>query len=379
MRVLFSCTGGVGHFLPLQPLARAFSDGGHAVAFATSDDRREDVAAAGYEHLAAGASLAEIQGRMAPHRERMRDLPVHERRTHSFRWRFAVCDAPYKVDGLTAAARSWEPDLIVSESGDLAAPIVSALLDVPLAHQGFGRIVPIACWELASDEVAPLWRAAGLEPEPLCGAFRNTYVDICPPSFQTAALPPVPVVERLRPAAPEPGARAPLFDGLPERPTVYVTLGTVVNAIDDFRLVLGALADLDANVVATIGRNNDPSDLAPVPANAVVERFVPQAQILPHCDLVVAHGGSGSTLATMAHGLPMLMLPMAADQFENAKHCAELGIALVLYPDEVAADSVRGGVRELLADPAYRARARALADEIAAMPSASEVAARLAT
>jgi UDP:flavonoid glycosyltransferase YjiC (YdhE family) len=379
MRVLFSCTPGSGHFLPLQPLARAFADDGHTVAFATSDERSDEIAEAGYEHLPAGSTLAEAAARMGPHWKRLRELPIHERRPYTFRSRFALCDAPYKLDDLLTHARGWRPDLIVTESADLAAPLVSAVLDVPLAHQGFGRIVPIPCWEAAAEAVEPLWRDAGLEPEPLCGAFRNVYVDICPPSFQTSQFPPVRAVERLRPATPEPGSPPPLVDGLPGRPTVYVTLGTVMNAIDAFRPILDALAGEDVNVVATIGRDNDPAALEPLPANARVERFVPQAAILPHVDVVVAHGGSGSTLATMAHGLPMLVVPMGADQFENAMRCAELGIAIALYPGEVSPDAVRDGVRTLLADPSYRSRAREVADEIAAMPDATQVAASLVT
>ena len=59
----------------------------------------------------------------------------------------------------------------------------------------------------------------------------------------------------------------------------------------------------------------------------IVERYVPQADVLPLCDVAVGHGGSGSTLGALAHGLPMLLLPHGADQFENAQACAALGVA----------------------------------------------------
>ena len=127
----------------------------------------------------------------------------------------------------------------------------------------------------------------------------------------------------------------------------------------------------------TIGRNNDPAELGPLPANVVVERYVPQADVLPFCDVAVGHGGSGSTLGALAHGLPMLLLPHGADQFENAQACAVLGVARVLMPDALTAEGVASAVRALLAEPAPRAAADQVAREIAAMSTPQEVVAAL--
>ena len=55
----------------------------------------------------------------------------------------------------------------------------------------------------------------------------------------------------------------------------------------------------------------------------------------PALRLVVSHGGSGSVVGALAHGLPMVLLPLGADQPQNARRCAELGVARVL-------DAVRG-------------------------------------
>jgi UDP:flavonoid glycosyltransferase YjiC (YdhE family) len=105
---------------------------------------------------------------------------------------------------------------------------------------------------------------------------------------------------------------------------------------------------------------------------------VSQGLVLPAASVVVSHAGSGSMLATLAHGLPSLVLPQGADQFDNAARCSELGAAVALMPDEVTESAVRDAVRTLLDDPSYRDRAAALAAEIAAMPHPREVARRLA-
>ena len=375
MRALFSCVGGAGHLRPLLPLAQAFAEAGHGVAFATAATFAGQVEAAGFEALPAGLDMREVRRRVAALDAELRALPPLERRVLAFSGRFGKVVAPEKLPALHAAALAWAPDLIVFESADLAAPIVAAALGVPCAHHAFGRIVPLACFERAAEATDPLWAELGLEPRPLGGVYAGPYLDLCPPSFQSLSVPAGVRVEPIRPVFPaDPGDEPPaVLAGLGDRPSVYVTLGTMFNETALFRLILDALGDVDCNVIATIGRSNDPADLEPIPANVLVERYIPQAFVLPHCAATVGHGGSGSTLAALAHALPTLFVPQGADQFENAITCVELGAGRVLMPGEVTVDTVREGVLALLEEPSYRERAAALAAEIAAMPAPEEL------
>lgn len=379
MRVLFSCVATYGHFLPLVPLARAFADEGHDVAFATAEDFRNDVESLGLELLPAGFGVAELQARYAPYRQRLQQMPPHERRPLAFRWRFGRIEAPSKLGELRDVAAAWVPDLVVHESADLAAPIVAASLELPSAHHSFGRLVPRTAWEAAAEETVGLWEQMGLEPEPLCGAFRGPYLDICPPSFQSEPLPEGARSQILRPTFPAEPAEPPppWLERLPDRPTVYVTLGTIFNDLAVFRLLLDALADVDCTVVATVGRDNDPASLGVLPDNAIVERYVSQSLILPRAAATVGHGGSGSTLAALAAGLPLLLVPQGADQFENAAQARTLGAARVLMPGELTEEAVHEAVVALLEDPSYGAAARGVAAEIATMPTPAEVVPRL--
>ena len=128
----------------------------------------------------------------------------------------------------------------------------------------------------------------------------------------------------------------------------------------------------------TIGRNRSVSELGRIPANATVVPYIPQAEILAECDAVVAHGGSGSFLAALAFGLPLVVLPQGADQFDNGRACAELGVAEMILPPELTVESVRQAVGAVLADERYAVAARSIAAEIAAMPSAAQTADDLA-
>src|SRR5436305_9844040 len=221
MRVLFSCTGGDGHFLPTVPLATAAGEQGHTVVYATAPDLADRVRRAGFHLLPAGIGIAELERRFAARRAEIQASGVDpvELRVRSFTSRFAETDAPAKVDALHSAAAAWEPDVIVYESADLAAPVVAAALGLPSVNHSFGRTVPAPALRSAAAAAAPLWRARGLEPDPLAGAYRGTYVDICPPSLQDEQPPPEVHVQRIRPADAGPRDRT-------GRPLVYATLGT---------------------------------------------------------------------------------------------------------------------------------------------------------
>ena len=157
-----------------------------------------------------------------------------------------------------------------------------------------------------------------------------------------------------------------------KRPLVYATLGTVHNALTLFRTLLDGL-DSGVEAILTVGRNVDPRELSPIPVNVRVEQFVPQAQLLPVCDAVISHGGSGTTLAALAHGLPLVLVPQGADQFDNAARAERAGAAIVLRPGEVTAAAVRDAVRRVLEESTFRAGAEAVRTEIDAMPDADEV------
>jgi len=373
MRILFSCTSGDGHLYPMLPLAKALQALGHEVAFAMAEPYADRVEAAGLTWLPAGIGPDELHRRMFLQHDELVDLPLEHQ---IFISRFALGDAPDRAADLHRVIADWSPDLLISEPCDLAGPPEAAAAGVPIVLHSFGRPLAREYYELASPFVAPLWRAVGLEPRELCGVYGPLYVDICPPSLRGEAVPIGTKVLQLRPTTPALAAAEPAWlTSLPDRPTVYVTLGTIFNAVDRFPPLLSALGGLECNVIVTIGRDNDPSDLAPIPANAVVERFIPQDLLLPHVDVMVGHGGSGSMLAALARGIPALMLPAGADQFENADACHRLGLARVLLPHEVTPDAVRDQVAILLSDESYQQRARALAEDIARMPEPCDVAA----
>ena len=114
-----------------------------------------------------------------------------------------------------------------------------------------------------------------------------------------------------------------------------------------------------------------------MPANARVERWVPQAEVMRTAAAMVGHGGSGSTLSALAAGVPQALVPLFVDGPANAARVAELGAGIALDGPAAVAAELAPAVRRVLGDPAHRAAARAVADEIAALPPVDDAVAVL--
>ena len=91
--------------------------------------------------------------------------------------------------------------------------------------------------------------------------------------------------------------------------------------------------------------------------------------MLPRCGLVVSHGGSGSLMGALAHGLPSVLTPLGADQPHNARRAADLGIARVLDAATAAPDEIGRTVTAMLVDTGARDAALALKSEMDALPT----------
>lgn len=83
--------------------------------------------------------------------------------------------------------------------------------------------------------------------------------------------------------------------------------------------------------------------LGELPPTVHVEKWLPLAPLLPRCDAVLCHAGTGTTLAALAAGLPLVLVPQGADQFDNARACERAGAALVLTPDPVSPSADHDG------------------------------------
>jgi len=136
--------------------------------------------------------------------------------------------------------------------------------------------------------------------------------------------------------------------------------------------VTAALAGVPVRVLLTVGDAGDPEALAPLPANVHVEKWWPQRAAMAHASAMVGHGGMGTTLAGLVAGMPMVVVPLFADQPDNARRVEAIGAGITLPGGPEAVGRLGDAVHSVLGDPSYRTAAGHVAEEIRRLPPASE-------
>ena len=377
MRILFTSNPLVGHVFPLLPLMYAARNAGHEVMVATGAELIPELRTRGFSTWTVGPSFADAATELqqsttdpdaAPGTELARDAVFLFARP-------SVRRAPE----LIPRAASWGPDMVISEVLEFAGREVALSLGaLPVTH-GFGTHVPESA-RLARIILDHLSSQLGT-PSRQHAFDTGIYVDPCPPSLQAGGLSSMDTW-LIRPGTGELPAGHELPQSileLPDRPVVYLTLGTVFNDPDLVRTVLDAIEDLPISIVVTTGPGADPALLGPRPSHVAVVEFVPQALVLPYASAVVSHTGSGTMLGALAAGVPQVCLPRGADQFANAERVRSAGAGVRLLPDEVSPERLRAAVQSVLHDQTYAQAAKALQVEIGAMPTAAEVLGDLVT
>jgi UDP:flavonoid glycosyltransferase YjiC (YdhE family) len=371
MRILFSSTRGTGHVQPLLPYARALVARKHEVLVAAPAEVGEVLRGAELPHAPFDHPGDEA---LAPIWARLRDVSHERAMAIAVSEIFAGVNATIALPKLQETIRSFRPDLVVRDSVEYAALVAAEREGVRHARVAvhsvsFEEAIP----PLVAAPVAALRAKAGL-PADEGASLRGEAVF----SSFPASLDVVPGGSPLRPPfrarvvdeAPSaaPAVWAPAED---PRPLVYITFGTIVGGVAHARSIYGtavaAVADLPVRALLTTGRNFDAGVLGTIPANVHVEAWVPQRDVLPRAAALVSHGGSGTLLGGLAAGLPMVVVPIGADQPHNGRLIAAAGVGLTLTKPE--APELRAAIQRVLEAPELRQRARQLAEEIAAMPT----------
>ena len=354
-------------------LAHALVRAGHEVAFATAADFCPHIEKTGFAAHAAGLSLPVQMSEARKRYPEQSALTALERFEQFVPRMLAGVAAPARAERLVPLVAELQPDVVVHDETEFAGPIAAAAAGIPWADQSVGILRPLSMAAQAGATLGPLCDQYGVEVGPSGGLFRYLYLDVAPPSLQSSEIDQIPVAHAVQNATIEPGAEGealPAWVGsLPERPTVYVSLGTVFNtdAGDVFSAVIEGLATEELNVIITVGSGVDPADFGHPPDHIHIERFIPQSQLLPFCDAIVNQGGT-AILPMLARGLPLLLLPQGANQFHNAAACVAAGVGRRLLPGEVTPEAVRRDVLALLNNEGLRTAARGVQAELAAMP-----------
>jgi len=379
MRVLAACSlGGAGHLNPLLPLLAAARRRGDETLIIGPPALRGLVQRTGHAFLA-GGEPAEAQ--VAPIRERLPVAPPAEAAVLGNRDLFGRLATTAMLPCMRQACTAWSPDLVVREPCEFASAVVAHDMGIPNAQVAIS---------LADAEAGSIAAAAPALEEHRRDLVRelhaSPYLTRFPASLDHS---PFPRTLRFRASDVVDGQALEDWWKGSTAPLVYATFGTVLGhmsiAADVYRLALTAVTDLDVRVLLTVGHLFDGSALGPIPANVHVEAWVEQAKVLAEADLVVCHGGSGTVFGALAAGVPVVVVPLFADQFENGRRIAASGAGVVVVPEPRAAGGHRrvigdgdvprivDAINTVLETASYRRNAGHIALEMAAAPMIDEV------
>jgi UDP:flavonoid glycosyltransferase YjiC (YdhE family) len=374
VRVLFTFAGGSGHAEPLVPIAAAIQAAGHDVAFAGRHAAVAPLELHGFTLFPDPAGATDGPATIRP----LLEIDM-EREYAVLRDAYADRFARVAAIRLLQQNEEWQPDVVICDEVDFGSMIAAERLGVPHATVLVTAAGSFVRPDVVAEPLDALRAEHGLPADPgLAMLGRDLVLSPFPPSFRDPGWPLPPNTLSFRSRAVDlaaAGDAPPWVMRRPDLPNVYFTLGTVFNeeSGDLFSRVLAGLRDLPINVVVTVGRGLDPDVVGRRPENVQVERYIPQSSLLPQCDLMINHGGSGSVIGSLAHGVPMVVLPMGADQPLNAARCEQLGVGIVLDAVRATSRSVAEAVTTVLSDPDYRVAAQRIRDEIAALPGPEAV------
>jgi UDP:flavonoid glycosyltransferase YjiC (YdhE family) len=375
-RILWLNWSGGGNLPPSLGVARVLTERGHSVAFAGRPEMVPRVKTAGFRAIEITQAYAEVD-------RYPQGLPLTR-------------PACYLT---SPAVEAQVQAIVAAEAPDLV--LIDAMFPAALAHAAeFGRPSAVFVHTFVFRQL-DMWRnvfgmfdgmrqQAGFAGLPPLDDLWRPRERIISTSLAAFDAPPAagwnlvrhagPVLEDEKFAVPRP-LPWPTVDPTPLVMISFSTMFEQRNA-DKLQRSLDALADFQVHVVATTAGIVAPSELT-VPPNAIVLDYAAHDPIMRRAALVVTHGGHGTAMRALRHGVPMILIPgLAGDQPFVAAAMQEFGVGLAL-PGDASVAAIRVAAQEILATPSFKQSARersaALAGVDGAVNAADEVETLLGT
>ena len=413
MRFIITSFGSLGDLNPYLGLGRALMDRGHEVVLAIP---RQYVPHAESAGIGAHAVRPDID---PSDRETVRRIMYPFRGAEYLirDWMMPNVEAAYEdLDGLVR-----DDDILVSHPLTYAAPVLAerrglrwastvlaplgffSRLDPPLMavhpwfealrrhapalYRGLVPLAHVATWNW-SPQVAALRKRLGLPrgADPVHAGQFSPYLNLAMFSPLLAApqadWPPNTVVT---------GAVSydAVHGGIPRYleefldagpPPIVFTLGSAAIASQHaprfYQASIDAALEVGARAVLLVGQYDGHRPDTRGRADVFVAEWAPHSELFGRASAIVHQGGAGTLHTALASGRPMLIVPFAHDQGDNAVRAARLGVARVLFPSQYSQGAVRKHLEALLTAD-IQARARTVGEAIRAERGAASAAAAL--
>jgi UDP:flavonoid glycosyltransferase YjiC (YdhE family) len=377
VRVLLTLRPGHGSLAPLLPLARKIEQRQHAVAFCSSPALADAIRAEGFEFHAVGIwwhtsdpnyiqVLCEAAGGIE-----YPPLTGMER----FAWvtdnLFIRGASRRMLPDLLRVIEYWRPDVVVRESLEFAGCIAAERAGLPHASVAVAADSATDLGRRLSAPLEDLCRDVSLTPAPAL-AYRHLHLCFLPPEFDgdEAHFPPTARFFRYDSVRRE--STLPVAWPNVEGPRVLASMGTVFHRTPGvYESIVAALARIPASALVALGFDQNACRLSDVPPHVRVVPWLPLTSLLEETDVFITHGGFNSVKEALAAAVPMVVVPLSADQWHSMERCEALGVGVGVGAEERTAQRLHAAVQEVISNPAFALRARLFRERIESLPDIS--------
>lgn len=159
------------------------------------------------------------------------------------------------------------------------------------------------------------------------------------------------------------------------RPLILVSTSTLlVKGIDYYKICLQALSDLNWHSLIATGRDVDLTPLKPLPRHCEIVDDLPQLLLMPHVEMILCLGGMTTTMESMYHGLPMLMMSNGFSEAEMyADNVQNLGLGIHLQSATATEEAIRKSIAQLSDNQPLRERVKMMQKRIRLSPGGEDV------
>ncbi|NEK24934.1 hypothetical protein GV827_21420 [Sulfitobacter sp. JBTF-M27] len=352
-KFVWLCHAGGGNLPPSLGIARALERRGHSVVFAVKSDMMGRIDQAGFRSI--GVTSGDV------------DLPRYSGGPPAPPLA-CYLTSPNVSDELKRIIEMEQPDALLVDAMFPAALAISPTFGLPtvvFSHTFLFR--QLETWRNVIAQLGAMRVDAGFDPLPDADTLWLSQDRMIVTSVKELEAPALPGWEHVRHVGPiiedekiAQSADLP-WDVSDPTPLALVSFATAKGQFsqDKIQRVLNGLANAPIHVVATTGLHAALEDFR-VPENAVVLKYAAHDPILRRAALCVTHGGHGTLMRSLIHGVPMIVLPGAGhDQVPNSKGVEEWGVGKALTGNATATE-ISNAAQIILGATSFTQRAKEL-------------------
>ncbi|ESA39111.1 mgt family [Leptolyngbya sp. Heron Island J] len=154
-------------------------------------------------------------------------------------------------------------------------------------------------------------------------------------------------------------------DQLNDKPLIYASMGTLQNRSRSvFYAIAESCADLDAQLVISLGGGLEPTALPDLSGNPLVVKYAPQLELLQKATLNITHAGLNTVLESLSYGVPMVAIPITDDQPGIAARIVWTGTGELISFSRITVSKLKLAIEQVLTQALYKKNAVRLQNAI---------------